>query len=104
MALCLPSGEWDNIVKCHARSIKAYCGVPNSMSYERLCDTIGIKPIKQELMEFGKKRLKAIISFSPFGERILRCRRQNVTGLYKSPSEVLIDDAEAISLGQDLGI
>ena len=95
---------WDNIVKCHARSIKAYCGVPNSMSYERLCDTIGIKPIKQELMEFGQKRLRAIISFSPFGERILGCRRQNVTGLYKSPSEVLIDDAEATSLGQDLGI
>ena len=95
---------WDDIVKCHARSTKAYCGVPNCVSYERLCDTVGIKPIKQELLDFGRKRLRAIISFSPFGERILRQRRQNATGIYKSPSEILIDDSEARNLGLDLGL
>ena len=93
---------WDNITKCHARSMKAYCGVPNCVSYERLCDTMGISQIKDELMSFGRKRLLAIISFSPFGDKILSARRQNVTGLYKSPSEVLITDAEARVLSQDL--
>ena len=93
---------WESITKCHAQSIKAYCGVPNCVKYEKLCDTIGINTIKTELLNFGKKRLTAMISFSPFGERILSQRRSNVSGLYKSPSEILITDDEAKELSQDL--
>ena len=86
---------WENIIKCHSRCIKSYCGIPNCVSYERICDVIGIKSIKLELMDFGRKRMRAFIAFSPFGRKILSERRANVTGLYKSPSEILIDDTEA---------
>ena len=86
---------WDSITKCHARCIKAYCGLPNFVGYNTLCEQLGIKPIKDELMAFGKKRLTSIVAFSPFGPNILRNRRRNITGIYKSPSEILLDDQDA---------
>ena len=89
---------WESITKCHARCIKAYCGLPNFVGYNTLCEQLGIKPIKEELIDFGKKRLTAIIAFSPFGPNILNSRRTNITGIYKSPSEILLDDEEAGTL------
>ena len=89
---------WESITKCHARCIKAYCGLPNFVGYNTLCEQLGIKPIKEELINFGKKRLTAIIAFLPFGPKILNSRRTNITGIYKSPSEILLDDEEAGTL------
>ena len=92
---------FDSITKFHARCVKSYCGIPNCVSYEKVCDTIGIKTIQQELMDFAKKRMKSMIAFSPFGDQIVRNRRSNVTGIYKTPSEVLMDDDDVIPLGQN---
>ena len=94
------TGMWNKIIKCHSRCVKAYCGLPNYVSYERVCDALGIRDIKNDLLAFGKKRLCATAAFSPFGHTILANRRRDVTGIYKSPSEVLINDQEArIMLG-----
>ena len=86
---------WKKITTCHSRSIKAYCGVPNFVSYERVCNALGIKDIKTDLLTFGKKRLCAIAAFSPFGPKIIENRKLNAAGIYKSPTEVLLDDNEA---------
>ena len=86
---------WNKIIQCHSRCVKAYCGLPNYVSYERVCNALSIKDIQSELLAFGKKRLCAMAAFSPFGPEILANRRQGATGIYKSPSEVLISDDEA---------
>ena len=91
-------GIWDKITKCHSRCIKAYSGLPNYVGYETICNALGIKTIKDELMSFGKKRLRSIAAFSPFGPEILNGRRPNASGVYKSPSEVLLDDTEIDTL------
>ena len=85
---------WDRITSLHASAIKSYCGVPRCTGYLVLCDHIGIRPIKDELLAFAKKRLRSIAAFSPFGPVIISQRRKQVTGNYKSPSEVLIHDHE----------
>ena len=85
---------WDGINKVHARCIKSYVGVPNYASYYTVCRLLGLQTAKDELLAFGRKRLFAIIAFSPFGPGIIQNRRQNVQGSYKSISETLIDDAE----------
>ena len=89
---------WEKLVRCHSRSIKSYCGVPNFVNYNAVCDQMGVKQIKDDLLSFGKKRLLSIIAFSPLGKKLIENRRQNVVGLYKSPTEVLIDDVEAMNL------
>ena len=89
---------WEKLVRCHSRSIKSYCGVPDFVNYNAVCDQMGVKQIKDDLLSFGKKRLLSIIAFSPLGKKLIENRRQNVVGLYKSPTEVLIDDVEAMSL------
>ena len=95
LVYCTASQDlWDKITKVHARSIKAYCGVPSFVGYATLCDNMGIKTIREELMSFGRKRLTAIAAYTPFGPEIISKRRNNVTGLYKSPSEVLLTDQD----------
>ena len=89
---------WEKLVRCHSRSIKFYCGVPNYINYSAVCDQIGVKQIKDDLLAFGKKRLLSIIAFSPLGKKLIENRRQNVTGIYRSPTEVLINDSEALNL------
>ena len=89
---------WGKLISCHARAIKAYCGVPSFVGYGAVCDQIGVKQIKEDLMAFAKKRLLSIIAFSPLGKKLIDERRQNVTGIYKSPTEVLINDNEALNL------
>ena len=83
---------WDKIIKCHSRALKSYCGVPNFINYNLLCDRIGIIDIKEEILQFTKKRLAAIIAFSPFGPALLLNRQDTVTGTYKSDTETLISD------------
>ena len=85
---------WDTIIKCHSRALKAYCGVPNFISYNLLCDRIGVKDIKEEMLSFAKKRLNAIVAFSPFGPALVSKRRDNVMGIYKSVTETLMTDGE----------
>ena len=85
---------WDRITSLHASAIKSYCGVPRCTGYSVLCDHIGIGPIKEELLAFARKRLSSIAAYSPFGQGIISQRRKLVTGIYKSPSEVLIHDHE----------
>ena len=94
-------GIWNTIIQCHSRCVKAYCGLPNYVGYSTVCNALGIKNIKDELLAFGKKRLCAIAAFSPFGPEIMTNRRFDATGIYKSPSEVLLNNDEArILLGQ----
>merc|ERR1711944_185968 len=88
-------GIWNTIIKCHSRCVKAYCGLPNYVGYSTVCNALGIKNIKDELLAFGKKRLCAIAAFSPFGPEIMTNRQFDATGIYKSPSEVLLNDNEA---------
>ena len=89
------SNVWNKIVQCHSRCVKAYCGLPNYVSYEQVCNVLSIRDIQSELMAFGKKRLCAMMTYSPFGPEVLANRRYDATGIYKSPSEVLLNDAEA---------
>ena len=85
---------WDKINKVHARCIKAYAGVPNYASYNTVCRLLGLQTAKQDLLSFGRKRLDAIIAFSPFGPEIIGKRRMNAQGPYRSNSEILLNDAE----------
>ena len=93
---------WEQLTKCHSRSVKAYCGLPNFVSYNAICDQLGIKQIKDELLHFGKKRLLSIATFSPFGPEILSNRRAAVSGLYKSSTEILLNDADVTDPGNIL--
>ena len=79
---------WECITKVHARCIKSYAGVPNYASYATVTKLLGIKTA------FGRKRLLAIISFSPFGPEVVQNRRMNAHGCYISNSETLLTDAE----------
>ena len=89
---------WDSINKVHARCIKSYAGVPNFASYATVTKLLGIKTAKEELLAFGRKRLLDIAAFSPFGPEIIQSRRMNVQGCYKSNTEILLTDAEIISM------
>ena len=94
------SSLWEQIRKCHIRSIKAYCGLPNFVGYCAICNQLGIKQIKDELLESGKKRVLSIAAFSPFGQEIILNRRTAASGLYKSSTEILLDDADVMGSGQ----
>ena len=86
---------WDKITRCHARAARSYCGVPSFVSYQTVCDHLGIDPIKEELISFAKKRIKNLIAFSPFGRELINTRRTAVQGIYKSVIESIISDEEA---------
>ena len=85
----------------YARCMKSYAGVPNFASYATVTKLLGIKTAKEELRAFGRKRLLAIIAFSPFGPEIVRNRRMNAHGCYVSNSETLLTDAELPSGSRD---
>ena len=86
---------WDKITKSHARAVRSYAGVPNFVNYETICDHLGINSIKDEIISFARKRIKNIISFSPFGRELLNARRSTVHGIYKSVTEVVISNEDA---------
>ena len=85
---------WDKIRTQHSRSVKGYAGVPSYTSYSLLCDQLGIKEIEEELKTFAKKRIAAILAFSPFGKDIVSKWRDPST-TYKSPVGLLFEKTEA---------
>ena len=50
--------------------------------------------IRIELENFAKKRVLAMLRFSPFGEKFMAERRNNAAGIYKSVTESLFNDNE----------
>ena len=84
---------WDRLQKCHAGCVKAYVGMPNYVSYSLVCDTLGVKKIKEEILDFARKRIIAMINFSPLsGSLIKRCDISSQ--IYKSASEAAISNDE----------
>ena len=88
---------WERIRKCHARCVKSYVGLSNFTSYELVCDTLGIKQIKDEICDFARKRITNMIQFSPLGKTLVK-RSSTPSIIYKTPSETLISDATLAQL------
>ena len=82
---------WERIKKNHARCVKSYVGLSNFVSYDLVCDTLGIRQIKDEICNFARKRITSMIQFSPLGKNLLK-RSDSRSVIYKTPSEVLISD------------
>ena len=84
---------WERVKTCHARCVKAYVGLPNYVSYELVCDTLGIKQIKDEIFQFAMKRIISMISFSPLKEKLIK-RSSRQSAIYRTPSEAILNDNE----------
>ena len=89
----MSAAMWDRIRVCHAKCVKAYVGLPKYVSYELICDTLGIRQIKDEICHFAKKRIINMLSFSPLGRNLIkRSERQSI--IYRTPSEAVISDLD----------
>ena len=93
----MSNAMWDRIKTCHSRCVKAYVGIHNYVSYELVCDTLGIRQIRDEICSFAKKRIINMIRFSPLGTSLIK-RGDVQSAIYKTPSEVLISDNELNSI------
>ena len=89
---------WERLTRCHAYAVKGYCGIPKYVGYQTVCDALGLKNVRDDLMSFAKKRIGTIVSFSPFGRTLLENRRSNATGIYRSPTEVVFSDLAATTM------
>ena len=85
---------WDKLHKFHSKCVKSYAGVPYYVSYGTVCDHLGILEIKTELLSFAKKRLLAILNFTPFGREIINNRTDPDTTSYKCSTNCLITNEE----------
>ena len=83
---------WERIRKCHARCVKAYVGMPNFVSYGLICDSLGVKQIREEICDFARERIISMILFSPLGKKLIK-RSDAVSIIYKTPSETLMNGA-----------
>ena len=100
VAYCsMSNAMWEKLRKCHAHCVKAYTGVPNYTSYSLVCDTLGVKEIRDEICSFAKKRLISMIRFSPLGQTIIK-RDTSTPTIYKSVSDVLLEDVDLQLLQQ----
>ena len=91
---------WERMRRCHAHCVKAYAGVPNFVSYELVCDTLGVRRIKDEICQFAKKRLVNMIRFSPLGGDLIKRGNPSTTvsSIYRCPSDVLLNDSDMSEL------
>ena len=82
--------QWQKLKKLHARCIKSYCGLSNYISYETVCDHLNVKPIMTDLFDFARKRLIAILSFSPLGLGVIQSHTVSNSCFYTSPIDALM--------------
>ena len=88
---------WARFDKLHSKCVKSYAGVPNYVNYGTVCNHLSIRKIRDELGFFAKKRLMAILTFSPFGKEIIDSRVNPEITNYKSATNVLTnEEAELI--------
>ena len=90
----MPESLWQKLRQIHAASLKSYAGVPQCVGYDTICNHLGVQDIKTELLSFGKKRLRAFITFSPFGRETLQNRTATTNTSYRGPINSLISNEE----------
>ena len=88
---------WDRLKRIHSQCIKSYTGVPQYVGYETIINHLGLNDIKTELQTFARKRLLAILQFSPLGRAILEKRSETET-IYHSPTMTLLTNEEAAAI------
>ena len=85
---------WGKLRKLHASCLKSYAGTPQFIGYETICDHLGVKDIRSEIMDYAKKRIIAMVSFSPFGRQCLEARADPNETSYRGPINSLITNEQ----------